>query len=79
MDRVEGLETSVRRLRDDLTELEDTLARRLDKYRKRMEREPEPAAAPEPAQPAQLQPVEGNRQQRMAELRRSGRWPLKGA
>lgn len=37
--RVEALEARQRRLADDLAELDDTIARKLDKYRKRVERE----------------------------------------
>jgi len=44
--RVESLESRQRRLADTLAELEDGITRRLDKYRKRMERE-DAAGAPE--------------------------------
>jgi hypothetical protein len=36
---VEALEARQRRLTDDLAELEDGIARKLDKYRKRVERD----------------------------------------
>jgi len=44
--RVESLESRQRRLADTLAELEDGITRRLDKYRKRIERE-DAAGAPE--------------------------------
>jgi hypothetical protein len=48
--RVEALEARVRRVVDDQAELEDGIARRLDKYRKRVEREDPGTAAEAPAQ-----------------------------
>jgi hypothetical protein len=52
--RIEALEARVRRIVDDQAELEDGIARRLDKYRKRVEREeasPVEAPAPKPTLP----------------------------
>lgn len=82
VDRVEDLERGLARLSDAQKEFEDLVVRRLDKYRKRMERETpaEPPAADEKMVHAAPGTVAGpgNRWQQMAELRRSGRWPLKG-
>lgn len=51
VDRIEALERKVARLADDHAELEDGIVRRLDKYRKRMERENE--SAPQESAPPQ--------------------------
>jgi hypothetical protein len=44
--RIEALEARVRRLVDDQAELEDGIARRLDKWRKRVERDTPPDEVP---------------------------------
>lgn len=84
VDRVEDLERGLARLSDAQKEFEDLVVRRLDKYRKRMERET-PAAPGDGADeqlvhaaPGATVMGPGTRWQKMAELRRSGRWPLKG-
>lgn len=84
VDRVEAVERAHRRLEDEWAEAQDTLKARLDKYRKRLERDPEPEALP-PAEPeshgarrtgglAPVLPI--NRAQQMNALKRGGRWPL---
>lgn len=83
VDRVEDLERGLARLSDAQKEFEDLVVRRLDKYRKRIERE-KPADDDADSKVVHAAPGAtvmgpGNRWQQMAELRRSGRWPLKGA
>lgn len=84
VDRVEDLERGLARLSDAQKEFEDLVVRRLDKYRKRIERETPAAEQPAGEKMVHAAPGAsvmgpGNRWQQMAELRRSGRWPLKGA
>ena len=84
VDRVEAVERAHRRLEDEWAEAQDTLKARLDKYRKRLEREPEPESAPELAPESHgmrrtggLAPIVPlNRAAQMQALKRGGKWPL---
>jgi hypothetical protein len=49
VERIEALERRLAALQEDFAEAQDTISRKLDKYRKRLEREdppPDPPAAP---------------------------------